>query len=114
MPLTRRRAILRRLKRKKKVEGAVALQRTTIWICDLCGKEDKVLSTDTVKGLSTPKGWDEKEIRVMVTGEEYLSRHVLMCFGCFEDFKNLYSLKEESKQPLKRPFWQKLLRGKND
>ena len=92
----------------------MALKRETIWICDLCNKNEKVLSDDQKKGLNTPKGWDEREIRLMLKTSEYYERHVLMCDSCFEDFKGLYFNLEESKEPLKKSFWQKLFRGKDE
>lgn len=92
----------------------MALKRETIWICDLCNKNEKVLSDDLIKGLNIPHGWSEREIRLMLNKSEYYERHVLMCDSCFEDFKGLYGNSEETKEPLKKPFWQKLFRGKDE
>lgn len=86
----------------------MALDRTTIWICDVCGTKETIVSTDDTKGLNTPFWWDEKTITMSYTKDETYSRRVLMCVDCINDFKRLYSFKEESKEPLKKSFWQNM------
>lgn len=83
----------------------MALERTTTWICDVCGKKEIVESNDHLKGLNTPSGWDEKIISMSRSQNKVYEIYVLMCGACIDDFQKLYSFKEESKAPLKKPFW---------
>lgn len=87
----------------------MGMDRTTKWVCDVCGKIEEIKSKSDDSGTSLPDGWIYGKITL---SSDHLyserKRFIVMCIGCRNSHNNIDYRDKSSLEELKKPFWQKL------